>query len=267
MSKSKTRHFSSGRIVSTLLAALLVSGILIPSSDVKAKTEAAVKLTPASVTLSEKQTKAISLKKDSKKITKDVTFTSSNKKVATVNKKGTIKAIKAGTAKITAKYEGKKYICKVTVKAATKVEKLKISIDKVASAVRKGYGDGMTVYPDGADFTNAKSRSYGINKVVNGGITGKWTSPEESYIVVYRILEMDTDSKQYQSLKVGQKIKISYKGERDDTLTVNAINHQYVLCVYEMYANDSGKQVLNQKSPFKFDGLNSAIKAFKKIAD
>ena len=47
-------------------------------------------------------------------------WTSSNKKVATVDSVGHIKALKAGTTKITVKYKKKKYICKVTVKDALK---------------------------------------------------------------------------------------------------------------------------------------------------
>ena len=45
-----------------------------------------------------------------------VTFTSSNKKVATVNAKGVVKAKKAGTAKITVKAGKKKAIVTVKVK-------------------------------------------------------------------------------------------------------------------------------------------------------
>ena len=47
-------------------------------------------------------------------------WTSSNKKVATVDSVGHIKTLKAGTTKITVKYKKKKYICKVTVKDALK---------------------------------------------------------------------------------------------------------------------------------------------------
>ena len=45
-----------------------------------------------------------------------VKWTSSKKSVATVSKKGVVKAKKKGTATITAKYKGKKYTCKLTVK-------------------------------------------------------------------------------------------------------------------------------------------------------
>ena len=50
-----------------------------------------------------------------------ITWSSSNKKIATVSSTGVVKGIKAGTATITAKVGGKKYTCKVTVKEKEKV--------------------------------------------------------------------------------------------------------------------------------------------------
>ncbi len=49
-----------------------------------------------------------------------VKWLTSNKKVATVSSKGVVKAVKAGTVKITAKVGKKKYTCKITVKAVKK---------------------------------------------------------------------------------------------------------------------------------------------------
>lgn len=49
--------------------------------------------------------------------TDKLTWTSSNKKVATVDKNGKVKALKKGTATITVKTaSGKKAACKITVK-------------------------------------------------------------------------------------------------------------------------------------------------------
>jgi len=47
---------------------------------------------------------------------KKATWSSSAKKVAKVSKKGKVTALKKGSAKITAKVNGKKYVCRITVK-------------------------------------------------------------------------------------------------------------------------------------------------------
>lgn len=88
--------------------ALLFSGIYVPG-----QTQAAAKpkLNKKKVTLKVGKTVKLKLKH-----AKKVKWSSNNKKVATVNKKGKVKAKKAGKAKIVAKYKGKKYTCKVTVK-------------------------------------------------------------------------------------------------------------------------------------------------------
>ena len=52
--------------------------------------------------------------------TSKVKFSSTNKKVATVNSKGNIVAKKNGSCKIKAKYKNKTYVCKVTVKKEKK---------------------------------------------------------------------------------------------------------------------------------------------------
>lgn len=63
--------------------------------------------------------KTLTLKLKNAKASK-VKWSISNKKIATVSK-GKVKAKKAGKATITAKYKGKKYKCKITVKAKKKV--------------------------------------------------------------------------------------------------------------------------------------------------
>lgn len=58
--------------------------------------------------------KSYTLKVNGTKLTP--AWRSSNSKIVTVNKKGRITAKKAGTAKITARLGGKKFVCTVTVK-------------------------------------------------------------------------------------------------------------------------------------------------------
>ena len=75
-----------------------------------------VKLPSSKVTV--KKGKTLTLKPVIAPITSQskVTYSSSNKSVATVTSKGVIKGIKKGTAKITVKAGTKKVICTVVVK-------------------------------------------------------------------------------------------------------------------------------------------------------
>ena len=69
------------------------------------------KLSKSKMTLSVGQSATLKVKGTTKK----VTWSTSNKKVAKVTKKGKVTALKKGTANITAKVAGKKLICKLTV--------------------------------------------------------------------------------------------------------------------------------------------------------
>ena len=69
------------------------------NATIKVKKSLTLKLTRTPITASDK-----------------VTWQSSNKKVATVNKSGKVTAKKAGKATITVKANGKKATCKITVK-------------------------------------------------------------------------------------------------------------------------------------------------------
>ena len=65
---------------------------------------------------------------------KDVEWTSSDESVAKVNSKGKVKAVGAGTCKITCKAKdgsGKKATCKITVKGESANKNLKLSEEKL----------------------------------------------------------------------------------------------------------------------------------------
>lgn len=94
-------------VVYLLVMCLMVS--LIPNNAAAAKR---IKLSSKSITLYIGQTRTIKLKGTTKK----PKWSSSSKSVATVSKKGKIKAKKQGSAVITAKLGKKKYKCKVRVK-------------------------------------------------------------------------------------------------------------------------------------------------------
>lgn len=89
----------------TLLLVICLIAFLIPAA------QAAAKLNKTKITLSPGETFRLKVSGTAK----TPTWSSSNKKVAKVSKKGLITAVKPGTAKITAKVGKKKLTCKVTV--------------------------------------------------------------------------------------------------------------------------------------------------------
>ncbi len=95
-----------------LSLAVTMTSISLPTTAAAAKK---VKLNKTKATLRVGKTTTLKVTKGGKKV--KATFTSNKKKIATVGKKtGKVKAKKKGTCTITAKYAGKKYKCKITVK-------------------------------------------------------------------------------------------------------------------------------------------------------
>ncbi|HWT75870.1 MAG TPA: Ig-like domain-containing protein [Mobilitalea sp.] len=93
------------KIVSFLLIITLLYAV-VPATDVYAAIKLITKLT-----MDEGKTYTLKLTGTNK----TVTWSSSNKKVASVSNKGKVTAINSGNATITAKVSGKSYKCKITV--------------------------------------------------------------------------------------------------------------------------------------------------------
>ncbi len=109
MNKSKRKIILS--ILTLCLA--LVCTFCMPNQASAAK----IKLSKKSVTITKGKSVTLKLKGTKKK----PKWSTSNKKVATVSKKGKVTGKKAGNAKITAKVGKKKYVCKVKVVKAKSV--------------------------------------------------------------------------------------------------------------------------------------------------
>ena len=99
-----------------LAGALVITSVFVPRQQTDAK--AKVKLNKKKLVLTVGKKAKLKVKGTKKK----VKWSSSKKKIATVTKKGVVKAKKKGTAKIVAKIGKKKYTCKVVVKAKKKAK-------------------------------------------------------------------------------------------------------------------------------------------------
>lgn len=95
----------------TLIASMLLSPCIVDVQAKKAKKTKKATVSVKKLSLKVGQSKKISIKKKNKKA--KYTFSSSKKAVATVSKKGKVKAVKQGTAKITVKEKYKKKTRKV----------------------------------------------------------------------------------------------------------------------------------------------------------
>lgn len=94
----------------------MITSVFVPGQQTDAK--AKVKLNKKKLVLTVGKKAKLKVKGTKKK----VKWSSSKKKIATVTKKGVVKAKKKGTAKIVAKIGKKKYTCKVVVKAKKKAK-------------------------------------------------------------------------------------------------------------------------------------------------
>jgi uncharacterized protein YjdB/lysophospholipase L1-like esterase len=133
-----------------------------------------VSLDSKSLTLNDgtSATLTASIKPDNVSIT-SLNWRSTNKKVATVNENGVIKAVGPGTCKIvaTTKDTGKKAVCKVTV-VETPVKRVKLSRSTLTLAMNKTYKLKATTVPSYA--TNQKMTWTTSNKkIVRVSKTGK----------------------------------------------------------------------------------------------
>jgi len=126
--------------------------------------EAAVKMNKTKATIVKGKTLTLKVLGTKKK----VTWSSSNKNVATVSSKGKVTAKRKGTCTITAKVAGKKYTCKITVKNPT------TKLNKTSLAMQ--VGDTYTLKPtsDGASKTVKWKTSN--NSIVSVSTKGKVTA-------------------------------------------------------------------------------------------
>lgn len=142
----------------------LMLGVASTEYSVYAKT---VKLNKQSATIYVGKTLQLKVKNTKKKIK----WYTSNKKVATVSSKGKVTARKPGKVTITAKVNGKKYNCKITVKKRTYLSAKKITLSYGEKAPLK------LLYPTKkvAWFSSNKNIVYADGKYVFAKAVGTET--------------------------------------------------------------------------------------------
>lgn len=177
---------SSKKSVATVSSTGKVKGIKAGTVTITATTSSGKKVTckvtvnvPAtSIVVSSKENIKVGKKKTltatvlPSNTTDKVTWSTSNKKVVTVNSKGKIKGIKIGTATITATTaSGKKATCKVTVlKHLVEATSIKMNHSKVTIKKGKKYTLKATVAPSNTtDFITWKSSNKKVATVSTKG--------------------------------------------------------------------------------------------------
>lgn len=119
----------------TLTASIVAIAITVVAvNPMSTNAKKVVKLNKSKLTLQTGKTSKLKLKNTKKK----VKWSSKNKKVATVSRKGVVKVVSVGKTTITAKSGKKKYSCKVTVvmsDADKKIKELEDKLNKVEDKI------------------------------------------------------------------------------------------------------------------------------------
>ncbi len=101
--------------IKLFLAAIIIS-VVMTLLPLQTEAKDKIYLNRTKITLNVGQTKKLSLIRNKKNVKKKIKWVSGNRKKVSVDRKGVIRALHSGKAKITAKYQGKKYACIVVVK-------------------------------------------------------------------------------------------------------------------------------------------------------
>ena len=180
MSKAKLKCLSLLLILSLFVG--LVGIVNVDTSYAASKKIHIKKKTVTIVVGKTYQQKLINKKGKTIKATK-VKWKSSNKKIAKINKKGKITAVKKGTVKMTAKYKGKTY--KFTVKVKKPSNK-RVKVQPSSLTVIIGETKSVTVTINGVD-----SVSYSANRIVDCS-WGDWKTANSCDLYIKGVSEGKT---------------------------------------------------------------------------
>ena len=141
------------------IAAIAITVVAVNPMSTNAKK--VVKLNKSKLTLQTGKTSKLKLKNTKKK----VKWSSKNKKVATVSRKGVVKAVSVGKTTITAKSGKKRYSCKVTVfmsDAYKKIKELEDKLNKVEDKVNVTPTPVVTEAPTPSPVTTVTKKPVAV---------------------------------------------------------------------------------------------------------
>lgn len=248
------------RLLAVISAVILMTTMLIPAFQASA---ASVRLNKTKIVLVVGQT--YNLKVSGTKKTPQ--WSSSNKKIVSVTKKGVVKGLKKGTATITAKIGKKKYKCKVTVEAP-KLSSTKKTVTAGTSFALKLNGTKRTVKWYTSNKKIATVSSKGVVKTLRAGsvkITAKLGG--KSYVCRLTVKakpapvvsEKDKAAAQYNALINNLKKEKNITVYREEKLNMKPQISKTMLELLKKLLGDDVKELT--------EGINEQSKATRRFTD
>ena len=248
------------RLLAVISAVILMTTMLIPAFQASA---ASVKLNKTKIVLVVGQT--YNLKVSGTKKTPQ--WSSSNKKIVSVTKKGVVKGLKKGTATITAKIGKKKYKCKVTVEAP-KLSSTKKTVTAGTSFALKLNGTKRTVKWYTSNKKIATVSSKGVVKTLRAGsvkITAKLGG--KSYVCRLTVKakpapvvsEKDKAAAQYNALINNLKKEKNITVYREEKLNMKPQISKTMLELLKKLLGDDVKELT--------EGINEQSKATRRFTN
>ena len=248
------------RLLALISAVILMTTMLIPAFQASA---ASVRLNKTKIVLVVGQTYNLKVS-GTKKTPK---WSSSNKKIVSVTKKGVVKGLKKGTATVTAKIGKKKYKCKVTVEAP-KLSSTKKTVTAGTSFALKLNGTKRTVKWYTSNKKIATVSKKGVVKTRKAGsvkITAKLGG--KSYVCRLTVKakpapvvsEKDKAAAQYNALINNLKKEKNITVYREEKLNMKPQISKTMLELLKKLLGDDVKELT--------EGINEQSKATRRFTD
>ena len=168
-----------------------------------------------------------------------VKWSSSNKKIATVNKKGVVKGLKVGSSTIIANVDNKKYKCKITVKKReltnealaayawvlleNKYPSSNLIISKLQTATDKNWNEKAIVIT----FFDGQKNNYAYVRLRNG---------EATHSKYFPVLQLESDDFPNQHLNLNTFYKIE---DLEENANIHeTLDYKAVKALYKQYLEE-----------------------------